>query len=423
MIKDIVFLIACIIIPFGFLIIMSDVKKSIEIVKRYREKIGVSVIIVAFTGIFFINRIDFFLISILIIEYIVVLYGYKKQKINFNILAFKGLSCIIIMVAVDLVILAIYHKMFEDRGTVIEMYGSKIMLSCLLSIELVQILVIVFSETIKIKHTYRKAMMILLAIKIMEEIYWLYVYFIYDEVDITYIIMTFVVNIAVLSDYLIFIIHKSRIEEKSEQEKRADIHVNTYEYYLNMEEEHILIRKMYHDIKNSLMLITEKENNELSKTHLKENLDKIESMNKYYHTGQTSLDILLFDGKRKAEAKGIEFEAVISEGCLSFMSEADVNVIFSNAIINAIEACEKIQEGPKRIQIKAGKNLNDILIYFKNTVSTERQKGSLKTNKKDRKMHGIGLNSIQEIVEKYNGYISIVEKDFTFQLAILFSRE
>ena len=104
------------------------------------------------------------------------------------------------------------------------------------------------------------------------------------------------------------------------------------------------------------------------------------------------------------------------------MEKEDINVIFSNAIINAIEACEKIKEGPRQIKIKAGRNLDDILIYVKNTVSREREKGKLSTSKKNRIMHGIGLTSIQEAVEKYNGYVSIIEEDGTFQLAILFGK-
>ena len=104
------------------------------------------------------------------------------------------------------------------------------------------------------------------------------------------------------------------------------------------------------------------------------------------------------------------------------MEKEDLNIIFGNAIINAIEACEKIRNGPKQIKIKAGKNVDDILIYVKNTVSTDREKGSLSTKKKNRIMHGIGLTSIQECVEKYNGYVSIIEEDGTFQLAILFGK-
>lgn len=48
------------------------------------------------------------------------------------------------------------------------------------------------------------------------------------------------------------------------------------------------------------------------------------------------------------------------------MKEEDINIIFNNAIVNALEACEKIpDEGLKSIKIKAGKNLDDTLIYVK----------------------------------------------------------
>ena len=46
------------------------------------------------------------------------------------------------------------------------------------------------------------------------------------------------------------------------------------------------------------------------------------------------------------------------------MDETDVNVIFSNAIINAIEACEKITDGPKEIKIKAGKKCRRYIDLF-----------------------------------------------------------
>ena len=221
-------------------------------------------------------------------------------------------------------------------------------------------------------------------------------------------------------DYHAFCIMVLRLEERYKQDRRADIHANAYEYYLNMEEEHLRIRKMYHEMKNQLMIMQEGEVY-TDEEHLKYGKilqDRLEKMNHFYHTGIPSLDILLFDGKKKAEARGIEFEAVVEEGCLFFMDKEDVNVLFSNAIINAIEACEKIRTGPKQIRIKAGKNLDDILIYVKNTVSQDREKGKLSTSKKNRSMHGIGLTSIREAVEKYGGYVSIIEENGTFQLAI-----
>lgn len=113
---------------------------------------------------------------------------------------------------------------------------------------------------------------------------------------------------------------------------------------------------MYHEMKNQLMIMGDQETEpgEQKSDYRQIMEEKLENINQFYHTGSKSLDMLLFDGKMKAKARNIEFDAVVSEGCLSFMEEEDINIIFSNAIINAIEACEKIKEGPRQIKIKAG---------------------------------------------------------------------
>lgn len=80
-------------------------------------------------------------------------------------------------------------------------------------------------------------------------------------------------------------------------------------------------------------------------------------------------------------------------------------------------------EGPRWIKLKAGKNLDDTLIYVQNAVAPTREKRSLRTGKKDKHLHGIGMTSIQECAEKYKGYVSIIEEKDTFQLAILFGGE
>ena len=185
------------------------------------------------------------------------------------------------------------------------------------------------------------------------------------------------------------------------------------------------MRKLYHDMKNQLMLL-ENDPSSLTPAYAAQTQDlsqQLDGLEQFYHTGFVSLDILLFDGKMKAESKNITFEATISEGCLAFMREEDVNVIFSNAITNAIEACEKIVQGPRWIKLKAGKNLDDTLIYVQNAVAPTREKRSLRTGKKDKHLHGIGMTSIQECAEKYKGYVSIIEEKDTFQLAILFGGE
>ena len=175
---------------------------------------------------------------------------------------------------------------------------------------------------------------------------------------------------------------------------------------------------MYHDMKNQIMIY---ENTEGLKEVFAPMQENLQSVSRFYHTGCPALDMLLFSSRRITQEKGIEFKAVISEGTFSFMAENDISIIFSNAIMNAIEACEKIKTGPKTIQIKAGINQQDVMLYIRNTVSGERSKGRFSTDKSNKKFHGIGLTSIRETAEKYDGYISVIEENQTMQLAIIFT--
>lgn len=406
-------------ILFGLFVFMGDVKELKDLPKKTQVTINTMFVAAAFLGICAIKQLYLFLIILLTIEYMATLFWYKEEKGRSWSSALKGIFGILTAVIVELGIGAVYYAELEKQGAVIKSYRNKMVLSCLLAIAIVQMFTIIFWEMIKTKNVYRKSMMLLLLVKTLEEIHWFLNDFLFPISDSKYQIKSLIFIPALVSTYLLFFFFVFRVQENEVRKKREDIHVNAYEYYLNMEEEHRRIRKMYHDMKNQLMIL-EGDKDVFKKEYSREVLKKLETMNQFYHTGLPFLDSLLFNAKRKAEERGIAFDVVISEGCLSFMKEDDVNVIFSNAILNAIEACEKIQEKPKRIQIKAGKNLEDTLLYFKNTVAEERKKGSFTTNKQNKKMHGIGLTSIQEVVEKYNGYVSIVEENGSFQLAILF---
>ncbi len=360
----------------------------------------------------------------MVLEYMVILcwYGWHKKDHLKNVI--RGILALIVMSLTELsVILLYYHKNIENLQNTGKL-NFKIQVACSMGMALIQLHLIMIRYIRQAGTGLRKVLLYVLAVKEAADLVWLYICAATGFLNQTFIISgLFVVEI--MLNYVFFLILAFRIEERTEQDKRAQITSNAYEYYLNMEEEHLQIRKMYHEMKNQLMIM---ENGDQDQTGRKSEYshtvqEKMEKLNHFYHTGQPSLDMLLFDGEMKAKAKEIAFDAVVSEGCLDFMNKEDINMIFGNAIINAIEACEKIKEGPRQIRIKAGKNLDDTLVYVKNTVSHEREKGSLRTKKKNRIEHGIGLTSIQECAEKYGGYVSIIEEGDTFQLAILFGKE
>ena len=376
----------------------------------------VSVISIAYGGMYFIVW--------MVLEYMAILCWYGRHKKDHLENVIRGILALVVMSMTELSIILLYYH----NDIVNLKYSGKVdfetQIACSVGTALIQQPAIVFRYIRQTRKGSRKVLMYILAVKEIADIVWFYTCAAMSFLNQS-CITSGLFAVEIVFNYTFFFILAFRIEERTEQDIRAQINSNAYEYYLNMEEEHLQIRKMYHEMKNQLMIMEnggEDQNGHKSDySHTAQK--KLEDLNHFYHTGQPSLDMLLFDGEMKAKARNIEFDAVVSEGCLDFMNKEDINMIFGNAIINAIEACEKIKEGPRQIRIKAGKNLNDTLVYVKNTVSHEREKGSLSTKKKNRIEHGIGLTSIQECAEKYGGYVSIIEEEGTFQLAILFGKE
>ena len=414
----------CVFNIYGLLFFMSDTGKSIDVLKKMNCKAKVCLALAVFAVAAGTVYLGDCLVAFLVLEYAGLLLWYRKEQKEYLGPALRGISSIILLVFVELSILFTYYYLDIKNPQHTGKLDFEIKIACYLGMALVQCLLALLLEMKKIAAGYRLSLMAILGLKNVGDLIWLYVCVSSSMFQNSQILVSFLFIAEIIINYHALCIMTLRMEERYTQKKREDIHVNAYEYYLNMEEEHLRIRKMYHEMKNQMMIMKEGEGYaDEDRMKYGENLEaRLEEMNHFYHTGIPSLDILLFDGRKRAEAKGIEFEAVVEEGCLLFMAEEDVNIIFSNAIINAIEACDKIREGSKQIRIKAGKNLDDILIYIKNTVSQEHEKGKLSTSKRNRVMHGIGLTSIQESVEKYNGYVSIIEEDGTFLLAILFGK-
>ena len=74
----------------------------------------------------------------------------------------------------------------------------------------------------------------------------------------------------------------------------------------------------------------------------------------------------------------------------------------SNLISNAYEAALKSDEKKIKVQMYMQNDGSFIIIKIENSFSGDR----LLTTKKDGNIHGVGIESVEKVAEKYDGWVS-----------------
>lgn len=192
-----------------------------------------------------------------------------------------------------------------------------------------------------------------------------------------------------------------------------------HQYYLNMQESQMKVKKLYHDMKNHMICIE----NLYGKNEYVESINnQLKECNSIFNTNNMILDIILNDKKRICESKGIDLIANINFKECNFIDSADVCSIFSNMIDNAIEACENIEDNSisKKINIKGTIVKSLYIIKCENPKNNiiKLKSGKILTNKKDKFLHGIGISSMKNSIEKYNGNLEVNDLNTRFLINI-----
>lgn len=248
----------------------------------------------------------------------------------------------------------------------------------------------------------------------------------FENRKVSNLIIFFIAILLLISNIsLIFITQKiikdnKLILEHTLRNKRKDME---YNYYINIEENNIKVRKLYHDMKNHLMCIANLCDNNESKDYVNSLNLELNKLDNSFNTGNKVLDIILSEKKSICLENDIELTSYIDFSKSDFMEMDDVCTIFANSLDNAIEACDKInnKDIKKKIDIKVKYVNGFCLVKISNTKTNKiisRNKKIL-TDKKDGFFHGIGLINIKDVVKKYNGEVSVDFTDHEFILTIL----
>ena len=185
------------------------------------------------------------------------------------------------------------------------------------------------------------------------------------------------------------------------------------------------LRKFRHDIRAHMIImhdLAEKKDFEGILSYIDE-VEKVTQRNQTHHfTGNSTIDAIINDLKIRMDWENIEFHV---KGKMYIEDEEkvfDISICFYNILLNAVEACEKL-EGKDRI-IKLNIEQYQKKIYFKicnRCNSEENMEGTteLTTDKPDPVNHGLGSSNVNEIVRKNGGKVLYSIKDHWFVTELL----
>lgn len=224
---------------------------------------------------------------------------------------------------------------------------------------------------------------------------------------------------------LIFIVANSI---KSEKEKVKFELVNEkldmqYKYYLMVKESQEKMKQVYHDMNNHMENIRSLKNSSEDVNEYINNIeDEVKNNKNIYNTGNALLDIILYEKSKDCIKNNIDFSVGIDFSKCEFIDMIDISSIFSNLIDNAIEACNKIDDNniEKYITIKGIFIKSYYVVRCENSKTNKViiKNNKILTSKKDKFLHGIGLDSIKSSIKKYNGELKIKNNEFKFITSI-----
>ena len=186
------------------------------------------------------------------------------------------------------------------------------------------------------------------------------------------------------------------------------------------------IRRLKHDMRNHLMVISAYLNEEKydeARDYTSSFLNKIELDFSYIFSGNALLNYILNEKFNVAKSKGIYVKANIENIKFSTVSRIDFAAILTNLLDNAIEAANKSIEKLINVQVKKKAGYDTIKISNSIYKSVLLENPSLLTSKEQANEHGFGLVQVKELISKYEGLFDIWEEDGMFHVQIMIENQ
>ena len=221
----------------------------------------------------------------------------------------------------------------------------------------------------------------------------------------------------------IYLYHLLHIEEQLNKElilsKQKD--ELEYQHLQQLQEQYEKSRKILHDMKNHILAIEglSFSENTRAKEYINKVIENIDKNNSGFNTRNKIISTLVNSKIEKTKTEGICFHVEVQDLDFDFINDLDWVIILGNVLDNAIEACQQIREGERRIELHIHQYKKMLIIRLENSVENKPdfQGGILHSNKPGH--FGIGLSNVQDTVKKYGGDIELEFNDSCFKIRII----
>lgn len=173
-------------------------------------------------------------------------------------------------------------------------------------------------------------------------------------------------------------------------------------YYQQMELHQKEIRTIKHDLQNQLISLSASYQNGLTtdENPLDPLIEQLSRQTECDFTGHPGINAVLGAKYRQAQQQSIVCKWEVKAPTELRFKDTDLAAVIGNILDNAIEACQYCS-GTAYIQFQMIYHNGSLVINSEN--STDEQAGEYKTRKKDKKNHGLGIESVRSIADKYHG--------------------
>lgn len=171
------------------------------------------------------------------------------------------------------------------------------------------------------------------------------------------------------------------------------------------QKDRLRLHEYYHTLEYLYCCVKERRYDEVE-NFLQKYIGELDDDKRQVWTGLSFLDFIINYKKRMMDKKGILFRLELDVYEYPF-EEAELGILLGNLLDNAIEACEKCASGKREIYLRIWNVGYMFMLKITNSSSKSPEMSGQRflTDKADKNAHGMGVEQVRRIVNKYGGDI------------------